>query len=64
MSEVKLVRRIKHDIQKYIPSKSTIEKSIREETAIQIVAIGASTGGPLVVQKILSDYLKIFQFQY
>jgi two-component system chemotaxis response regulator CheB len=58
MSEVKLVRRIKHDIQKYIPSKSTIEKSIREETAIQIVAIGASTGGPLVVQKILSGLPK------
>jgi len=54
MSEVKLVRRIAPATKKYIPSKSAIEITIREESVIQVIAIGASTGGPLVLQKILS----------
>ncbi len=53
MSEVKLVRRIAQVTKKYIPSESALEKTIIEESAIQIVTIGASTGGPLVLQKIL-----------
>ena len=54
MSEVKLVRRTKREPEKQIQSKTAIENKIREETSIQIIAIGASTGGPLVLQKILN----------
>jgi len=53
MSEVKLVRRIAPATKKYIPPKSAMERTIIEESEIQVVAMGASTGGPLVLQKIL-----------
>lgn len=52
MSEVKLVRRI--------ASKPKVNYSVKPEivnstsNSIQIISIGASTGGPLVLQKILS----------
>jgi two-component system chemotaxis response regulator CheB len=58
MSEVKLVRRIATATKKDIPPKSTTERTIREESPIQIVVFGASTGGPLVLQKILSGIPK------
>ncbi len=58
MSEVKMVKRIKPTTQKYISSKPTIAKSIKEDSAIQVIAIGASTGGPLVLQKIFSELPK------
>ncbi|NJD23403.1 MAG: chemotaxis-specific protein-glutamate methyltransferase CheB [Melioribacter sp.] len=58
MSEVKMVKRIKTTSQKFIPSKPVIARSIKEDSAIQVIAIGASTGGPLVIQKILSGLPK------
>lgn len=58
MSEVKMVKRIKPASQKYIPSKPVIAKSIKEDSATQVIAIGTSTGGPLVLQKILSGLPK------
>jgi two-component system chemotaxis response regulator CheB len=58
MSEVKLVRRIAHSTKKQAPVDSAIEKIISKESEIQVVAIGASTGGPLVLQKILSGLPK------
>lgn len=58
MSEVKLVRRIAHPTKNLAPDELGIEKEISKESKIQIVAIGASTGGPLVLQKILSGLPK------
>ncbi|NOU16946.1 MAG: chemotaxis-specific protein-glutamate methyltransferase CheB [Bacteroidales bacterium] len=58
MSEVKLVRRIAHSTRENGLVKPIIEKEISKESEIQIVAIGASTGGPLVLQKILSGLPK------
>lgn len=54
MSEVKLVRRITKTIIKNDIAKNEIEKTIIDDTKIQVVVIGASTGGPLVLQKILA----------
>ena len=53
MSEVKLVKRTASTKKEHITAKSAIEKTIGSESEIKIVAIGASTGGPLVLQKIL-----------
>jgi two-component system chemotaxis response regulator CheB len=61
MSEVKLVRRIAHTTGKQSPVEPAIEKLINTESEIQVVAIGASTGGPLVLQKILSGLPKNIQ---
>ncbi len=58
MSEVKLVRRNIRTKREHEPAKPSIEKTIREESEIQVVAIGASTGGPLVLQRILSGLPK------
>ena len=54
MSEVKLVRRIARTTREQIPVKPSIEKLVNRESEIQVVVIGASTAGPLVLQKILS----------
>lgn len=54
MSEVKLVKRITRTTREQIPVKPFFEKIINKESKIQVVVIGASTGGPLVLQKILS----------
>lgn len=54
MSEVKIVRRTKREFEKYTHTETAIENKIKEETSIQIIVIGASTGGPLVLQKILN----------
>jgi two-component system, chemotaxis family, protein-glutamate methylesterase/glutaminase len=56
MSEVKTVRRIAHTTKKQVPVEPQIESEISVE--IQIIAIGASTGGPLVLQKILLELPK------
>lgn len=56
MSEVKMVRRISHISKKPVPAEPPI--GIEISTEIQIIAIGASTGGPLVLQKILSELPK------
>lgn len=58
MSEVKLVRRIAHTIKKQAPAEPPIGKKNSTEPEIQVIAIGASTGGPLVLQKILSGLPK------
>jgi two-component system chemotaxis response regulator CheB len=54
MSEVKVVRRISHIPKEKVSSKPAIKKTIKAESEIKIVVIGASTGGPLVLQKIIS----------
>ncbi len=61
MSEVKLVKRITRNNREYSVAKPVIEKQIREGTQIQVIAIGASTGGPIVLQKILSNLDKNIQ---
>lgn len=58
MSEVKLVRRIARTTKKQALTEPAIGKHISTESEIQVVAIGASTGGPLVLQKILSGLPK------
>lgn len=57
MSEVKLVRRIARTTKKQALTEPAIWKNITE-SEIQVVAIGASTGGPIVLQKILSGLPK------
>ncbi len=61
MSEVKLVKRIARTTKEYVSAKPAIEKTIQSELEIQIIAIGASTGGPIVLQKILSGLPKNIQ---
>ena len=58
MSEIKVVRRFpKRNIAQYKPIifNHPINNEIRD---IQLIAIGASTGGPVVLQKILSELPK------
>jgi two-component system chemotaxis response regulator CheB len=52
MSEVKLVRRIARKTN--LTTEHEIRKLTNEEAPIQIISIGASTGGPLALQKILA----------
>jgi two-component system chemotaxis response regulator CheB len=54
MSEVKVVKRIPHTVQARIAAQPTILTPLQKTAGIQAVAIGASTGGPPVLQKILS----------
>ncbi|PKP34162.1 MAG: chemotaxis response regulator protein-glutamate methylesterase [Bacteroidetes bacterium HGW-Bacteroidetes-17] len=56
MSEVKMVRRSTPRPKVQIPNKLLIDKRIKKE--IEIVVIGASTGGPLILQKILTGLPK------
>ena len=58
MSEVKLVKRMARTSKEQETAKPSIGKFFRAESDIQIVAIGASTGGPNVLQKILSGLPK------
>jgi len=60
MSEVKVVRRISRISKEKVIIKPTFEKIIKTESEIKIVAIGASTGGPLVLQKIISGLPRRF----
>jgi len=54
MSEIKVVRRISGATKARIITQPTISMPLHITTEIQAVAIGASTGGPLVLQQILS----------
>ena len=54
MSEIKVVRRIPWATKAHVVAPLTIAMPLPRSTSIQAVAIGASTGGPLVLQKILS----------
>jgi len=60
MSEVKLVKRIAHS-KKREPDELAIGKNTNKESEIKVIAMGASTGGPLVLQKILSGLPKNIQ---
>lgn len=61
MSEIKLVKRTAHTTRKQLPVEPAMEKTISTQSKIQLVAIGASTGGPIVLQKILSGLPKNIQ---
>lgn len=54
MSEVKLVRRIARSAIKNLPAEPEPKKTKSEDGSIQVISIGASTGGPLVLQKVLT----------
>lgn len=55
MSEIKVVKRFPNQLHKRIP-----KKSISDSKDIQLVAIGSSTGGTIVLQTILSNLPKDF----
>ncbi|MDD5008675.1 MAG: chemotaxis-specific protein-glutamate methyltransferase CheB [Syntrophorhabdaceae bacterium] len=62
MSEVKVVRRRPQvTLKKYIPVISPVSEPAHTITDIKAVAIGASTGGPPVVEAILSRLPKDFR---
>jgi len=62
MSEVKVVRRRPQvTLKKYIPVISPVSEPAHTITNIKAVAIGASTGGPPVVEAILSGLPKDFR---
>ena len=54
MSEIKVVRRTRRTAQERVPAPPSLAPAWKAETGIQLVAIGASTGGPPVLFKILS----------
>ena len=60
MSEVKLVKRIARASKGQETTSASVEKYSRTESDIQVVAIGASTGGPNALQIILSGLPKDF----
>jgi two-component system, chemotaxis family, protein-glutamate methylesterase/glutaminase len=60
MSEVKVVRRWSRSQKERTPVKSVPKAEYSQEQLIKIVAIGASTGGPTAIQKILSELPKDF----
>lgn len=62
MSEIKVVRRFTRMKREFPGEKPILEKPIQEKSKIKIVAIGASTGGPIVLQKILSGLPRNFPF--
>lgn len=59
MSEVKVVRRWQHYRQ--APAVTAREPIARKPTEIKVIAMGASTGGPVAIQTILSLLPKGFQ---
>jgi two-component system chemotaxis response regulator CheB len=58
MSEVKMVKRISHAAKENVQQKSEVDKVTGKGSEIRVIAIGASTGGPLVLQKILKGLPK------
>ena len=60
MSEVKVIRRSSRISKEKVTIKPAIEKTIKAESEIKIIAVGASTGGPLVLQKIISGLPRKF----
>jgi two-component system chemotaxis response regulator CheB len=62
MSEIKVVRRIVRDTQERAPLSAVPAQALKSASGIQVVAIGASTGGPPVLKEILSRLGKDFPF--
>ncbi|MBX3075415.1 chemotaxis protein CheB [Candidatus Obscuribacterales bacterium] len=63
MAEIKLVRRIRHRQGKGVPSSFRNSGQTEEDSSnspLELVAIGASTGGPGVIQQILRGLPKDF----
>jgi len=61
MSEIKVVRMFPNQMQKRIPYHERIQKIAGSDSGnVQLVAIGSSTGGPIVLQTILSGLPKDF----
>ena len=60
MSEVKVVKRFVNHPKAPVPLKYVFAKASIQVSEIKIVAIGASTGGPPVLQKIISGLHKNF----
>jgi two-component system, chemotaxis family, protein-glutamate methylesterase/glutaminase len=60
MSEVKVVKRISRIPKEKATIKPIIEKTVKAGSEIKIVVLGASTGGPLVLQKIISGLPRDF----
>lgn len=61
MSEIKVVKRFPNQMKSRIPYEQRIPKHPSSESnEIKLVAIGASTGGPIVIQTILSNLSKDF----
>ena len=54
MSEVKVVRRTAHARRAPLPEAYSVEPPPRAEAQIKVIGIGASTGGPPVLQTILA----------
>ena len=54
MSEIKVVRRTARPAQGRVSTPMPVVSAPRTDAAIQLIAIGTSTGGPPVLQKILS----------
>jgi two-component system chemotaxis response regulator CheB len=54
MSEIKVVRRLTRTTQPRLPAPPLAPEQVTATSGIQLVAIGASTGGPPVLLKILS----------
>jgi two-component system chemotaxis response regulator CheB len=62
MSEIKVIRRrSKITLQKNIPAIPAVNEPAPVITDIKVVAIGASTGGPLAIETILSGLPKDFR---
>ena len=55
MSEIKVVRRIPGAVKARMAARPSVSLPLQRTTEIKVIAIGASTGGPPVLQKILSD---------
>jgi two-component system chemotaxis response regulator CheB len=53
MSEIKVVRRFSHTV-KPLSSVKTVVRNLKEAGEFQLIAIGTSTGGPPVLNKLLS----------
>lgn len=61
MSEIKVVRRWPRTTEKRQPAREELEhNNFLQHAAVQIVAIGASTGGPPVIETLLSQLPKDF----
>ncbi|PKL42619.1 MAG: chemotaxis response regulator protein-glutamate methylesterase [Candidatus Riflebacteria bacterium HGW-Riflebacteria-1] len=60
MSEIKLVKRLNHLQNKPQTSPISFLPAMKPSGAVQLVAIGASTGGPMALQKVLSGLPKNF----
>ncbi|MGA2546547.1 MAG: chemotaxis-specific protein-glutamate methyltransferase CheB [Rectinemataceae bacterium] len=62
MSEIKVVRRIARQAATPMPKSAILSQGLQTASGIQVIAIGASTGGPPVLKEILSRLRKDFPF--